>query len=116
MDFDIQLIVAWIISIAIVITIILIKYNKAKKEGKSIKNLALKVSLFIGLPIMSIPFLLNKKISLLDKFIIIVAMFIAGIVYSYGIRYSRRIFRKIMGLPPEDEHTGEVIKEDKKEK
>ncbi|MBI5665022.1 MAG: hypothetical protein HZC49_08070 [Nitrospirae bacterium] len=113
MDFDVQLMIAWVISISVVLPIIFIKYNKAKREGKSIKNLVLKVTLLIGLPIISIPFLLSGNLSLLDKLAVIVVMVIAGTVYSYGIRYSRKALRKIIGLPPEDEHTSEVIKEDK---
>lgn len=115
MNFDIQLIIAWAISISVVLPIIFIKYSKAKKDGRSIKNLVLKVTLFIGLPIISIPFLLSGKLSLLDKLAVIVVMVIAGTTYSYGIRYSRKALRKIIGLPPEDGHTGEVIKDKKKE-
>lgn len=114
MDFGIQVLLSVGIATAIGLPIALYKFEKYRKEGRSIKYLALKVSLSIGLPIVAVPFLLSPKLSISEKIIIVIAMCIAGIAYSYGIRYSRKSFRNIMGLSPEDEHTGEVIIEEKK--
>jgi len=90
-------------------------YNKYKNEGKSIKYLEFKISIAVGIPIVSIPFLLSNKLTIYHKLIIIIFMFIAGMIYACTMTAARKSFRKIMGLPPEDEHTGEVIKENKKE-
>ena len=116
MDFGIQLLVTLGIACAVCIPLVLYKYKKYRKEGKSIKYIELRVLITVGLPIMSVPFLLSNELTPLNKLIVIVLMFIAGVAYVYFITSARKSFRKIVGLPPEDEHTGEVIKEDKKEK
>jgi hypothetical protein len=89
-------------------------YNKYKREGKSVKYLEFKVSIFVIIPIASIPFLLSDNLSILYKLLIIFSMLIAGVIYAYTMTSARKTFRKIMGLPAEDEHTGEIIKEEKK--
>lgn len=114
MDFDTQLLIAFGLSCAIGIPITLYKYNKNKRDGKSIKYLELKVLISVALPILSIPVLLSNM-SFKWKIIAIFAALIGIVSYVYSITSSRRTFRKVLGLPPEDENTGEVIKGDKKE-
>lgn len=43
-------------------------------------------------------------------------MAIGGLAYLTSVTSARKSFRKILGLPPEDEDTGEIIKEDDKKK
>lgn len=115
MDFGTQMLLAFFVTCALSIPIILYKYRKFKKEGKSVKYLEFKITMMIGLPIMSVPMLLSD-LSLKWKVIAIILAALSGIAYAYGLTSARKSFRKILGLPPEDEDTGEVIKEDKKEK
>jgi Ca2+/Na+ antiporter len=114
MDFGIQLLVTLGIACAICIPLVIYKYKEYRKKGKSIKYLELKVLITVGLPIMSVPFLLSNELTPLDKLIVIILMLITGVAYVYFITSARRSFRKIMGLSLEDEHTGEVIKDNKK--
>jgi hypothetical protein len=50
----------------------------------------------------------------LDTLFISILGLAVVIAQSFAITQSRKTFRKIFGLPPEDEDTGEVIKEDNK--
>jgi len=59
--------------------------------------------------------LLSDVFSALEKLGVVVVAIIAGLVNDYSVTSARKSFRKILGLPPEDENTGEVIKKDKKE-
>jgi len=114
MDLQTQLIIALGLAFAVGIPILLYMHNRYKKEGKSVKYLEFKVAIVVGIPIVSIPFLLSDNLSILDKVLLVISMLIAGVMYGYTMTSARRTFRKIMGLPPEDEHTGEVIKDNKK--
>jgi hypothetical protein len=116
MDFRMQLVAALIVACAIAMTVEIIKKKQYKKERRSIKYLAYKVFIIVMLPIISIPFLLTDVLSPLDKLIVIGLMFLSGLGYLYYVTSARKTFRKILGLPPEDEDTGVVIKEDKKGK
>ena len=109
-----QILVAMVVSAIIVIPISIYKHIKYRKEGKSVKSLALKLTLKIGLPIISIPILLSDVLSWPWKIGIITLMGLGGILYLTGIEDTRDVIRKILGLPPVDEHTGQVIKEETK--
>ena len=113
MDFGVQILVAFGITCSIGMPIAFYMYKKYRKQGKSTQYLSSKVAIIVGLPIISIPFLLSDKLSLFNKLIAIILMLISGIAYAYTINASRKIFRKVIGLPKENEHTGEVIKEEK---
>lgn len=114
MDFGVLLLIAGAIIVAVGLPITFYTYNKYRKLGKSVKYLEFKIAFAVGLPIFTIVVFLNEELSVQTKFIMIFAMAITGIVYAYTITFTRKILRKIMGLPSEDEHTGEVIKDDKK--
>ena len=105
MDFGVQLLIALGITCVIGLPILFYRYNKYKKEGRSVKYLEFKVAIIVGLPIISTLVLLNKEISILTKLIMILAWVISGIAYAYFLTSARKTFRKIMGLHPEDEHT-----------
>jgi len=116
MDFDIQLLIALVATCAIGIPITLYKYKKYRKEGRSIKYLASKVAIVVAIPVMLVLVLLQDELSLTQKLVAVIAALISMVVYAYVITAARKSFRKILGLSPEDEHTGEVMKEDKKKK
>ncbi len=116
MDFRIQLILALIASLIVAYPVYFIMLRKYKREGRSIKYLIYKVCIIVMTPILSIPVLLSDVFSPFDKTIVIILGIAGGVIYLYSVTSARKSFRKILGLPPEDEHTGEVIKEDKKEK
>jgi hypothetical protein len=88
--------------------------KKYKEEGRSIKYLDLKVGFFVGFPIILTPLLLSD-LSILAKAVIGLLMAVGMVAYRYGFDASSRSFRRLMGWPPEDEHTGEAIKDEKKE-
>jgi len=113
-DFGIQLLIAFIVMCAIFIPTYLYKYKKYKKEGKSIKYLEFKIAIIVAIPIYSILLLLRNDLSFLQKIFLIIIALIGMIAYAYFIHSARRSFRKTMGLPLEDEHTGEVIKDEDK--
>jgi|GEM_PF-2145713 len=92
----------------------IVKRRRYKKEGKSIKYLDIEVFIKIGFPIIIILILLNDKLTVLDTLFISILGLAVVIAQSFAITQSRKTFRKIFGLPPEDEDTGEVIKEDNK--
>ena len=110
-DFDTQLLIAFTLICAIAIPTILYKLKKYTKEGKSIKYLGFKVTIAVAIPILSVVLLLRKELSLLDKIYIIIIAVVGMVAYAYFITSARRSFRKTMGLPLEDEHTG-LIKKD----
>jgi len=109
LDTGLQFLIAAIIACIIGIPILFHKHNKYKQEGKSIKYLELKILITVGIPIMSVPVLLSNA-SLVWKIFTIIVMVLSGSAYVYSIASARKTLRKIMGRPPEDEHTGEVIK------
>jgi hypothetical protein len=109
MDIGAQLVVSMIVGISIGIPIYLTLFNKYRKVGKSIKYLEFKIAIYVVLPIMSIPILFSNR-TLPFKLLTILAMFLSAIIYAYNITSARRTFRKVMGLPPENEDTGEVEK------
>lgn len=115
MDFPEQLILALAASIAVFYPVYFFLIKKYKKQGKSIKYLMPKLFIFIGIPILSVPVLLSDVFAPLEKLIVMTVAIIAGLANYYSVTAARKSFRKILGLPPEDEDTGEVIKEDKKE-
>ena len=113
MDFGIQMFIGFLVTCATGIPIVLHKYKKYRKEGKSIKYLEFKIAIAVGMPIASILVLLSNM-SFIRKLLAIILMFIAGVIYAYSLHSGRKAFRKILGLPPEDGHTGEVIKDEDK--
>lgn len=115
-EFDVQLLIAFAIFCIIGVPVLLLTYKKYRRMKKSIKYLEFKIAILIAIPILSILLFLRKELSFLEKLSILILAFIGMVAYAYFITSARRSFRKIMGLPLEDEHTGEVIKEDKKDK
>jgi ABC-type amino acid transport system permease subunit len=115
MNFGIQMILALLITCVIGIPITLHKYKQYRKEGKSVKYLEFKVAIAVGMPIMTIPILLSAM-TVIWKVIALIAMLLSGIAYAYSVTSARKAFRKMVGLPPEDEDTGEIIKGDDKQK
>lgn len=115
-NFDKISLVMLIIAVAIGETLYFILRKKYKKQGKSIKHLECKIFLVVVLPIVSIPFLITPVIPLWAKLGGVALGCIVGFFYLYSIAAARKAFRKIFGLSPEDEHTGDVIKGDRKEK
>ena len=115
MDFGIQMLIAFFLTCVIGLPIYIYKYKQFRKEGKSIKYLEFKVVIAIGIPITSIPVLLSDM-SPLWKIIAIISMLLSGIAYGYSLTSARKSIRNILGLSPEDEDTGEVIKEEDKKK
>ncbi len=113
MDFKIQLILALIASLIVAYPVYFVMVKKYKMEGRSIKYLIYKVCIIVMTPILSIPFLLTNVLTPLDKIIVVLLMIGGGSAYLYSVTAARKSFRKILGLPPEDEHTGEVIKDKK---
>jgi hypothetical protein len=89
--------------------------EKAKREGRSIRYIPTKVVIFVGVVFYLVlaPFT-NMPIWL--WLIIACVGLAAGVLQVYNLRLQRRTFRKIFRLPPEDEDTGEVIKEKEKKK
>jgi hypothetical protein len=116
MEFPEQLLLAIACSIVVFYPVYFILLKKYKKQGRSIKYLMPKLFIFIGIPILAIPVLLSDIFSSLEKLLLIIVATIAGLINYHSTTTARKTFRKIMGLPPEDEHTGEVIKDDTKEK
>lgn len=112
-DFGAQLLIALALICVIGVPTILYKLKKYIKEGKSIKYLELKVMITVAIPIFSILLLLRKELSFIDKIFILLVALIGMIAYAYSITSARKSFREMTGLPPEDENTGEVIKEEK---
>lgn len=115
MDFDTQLMIAFAVFCIIGIPTLLYVYKRYRKMGKSIKYLEAKIGLAVAVPIFLILLLLRDDLSWREKISLIILAMVGMVAYVYGINFARKAFRKIMGLPPEDEHTGEVIKEKKKE-
>lgn len=113
MDIGTQLVLAVLIACAIGMPIYFFMCRKYKKEGKSIKYLDLQIFFIVGFPIVLIPVMLSGELSFFDKVIIIILA--TGVVCAQSIivRRSRKALRKFTGLPPEDEHTGEVMKKKK---
>jgi len=70
------------------------------RPGKSIKNLEYKIAYSIILPIISIPILLTPVIPFLEKVLGIAVIGIAGGLHMASLHYTRKSFRKILGLPP----------------
>lgn len=116
MDFGVQVLAAVGIACIVGLPIAFYLYKKYRREGRSIKYLEFKIAIVVGLPIVSIPFLLSDKLTIVNKLLAIILMLISGIIYAYAITSGRKTFRKIIGLSPEDEHTGEVIKDKGKTK
>lgn len=109
------------ISLAALITAIIIGETvyftlkkRYKRQGRSIQYLEYKVAIAIVLPLVSLPFLLTNVISLWAKIGGLFLGCIIGIFYLASINAARRTFRNILGLPPEDEDTGETEKKDEK--
>jgi len=115
MGIDLQIIVAVIFSCALAIPACLILCKRAKINRISIKYIPLKVFIIIGVPILSLPFLLSNKITWLTKLEIVSGGLVAGIIYFICITASTNSFRKQLGLHPVNEDTGEIMsdKEDK---
>lgn len=114
--FAIRMLIAIFVYFITVLPIIYFRTKKFLREGKSIKYLWLKVATMVGLPILSIPFLLSKSLTWSDKLIGIILAGMAGTLYVIGIDVIRDSVRRIFGLPPIDENTGKVIEEKDKEK
>jgi hypothetical protein len=114
MEFRMQFAIAAIVACVIAIPITIAQYKEFQAEGKSINYLSLKMFIAIIFPVMSIPVLLSKELSIGYKLLMISSMVAAGSAYICSVTSARKAFRKILGLPPEDDVTGEVIKEDKK--
>ena len=89
--------------------------NRARSKGISIKYMPVIVFIVIGMPIMAIPFLTDNKTTWLNKLGILLVMLIAGVINYLGTIASRNSIRKLYGLPPVNEDTGEIerIKLDK---
>jgi len=115
-DFDTQIMIAFALICVIGIPIYLYKFKKYRRESKSIKYLEFKIAIAVTIPILSILLLLRKELSVLQKISLIILAFLGMVAYAYFITSARKSFRKIMGLSPEDEDTGEVIKEENKAK
>jgi len=64
----------------------------------------------IVLPMLSIPIILSN-LSWLWKVVIIVIAALGGALWGIGIDAMQKALRKIFGLPPIDEDTGQVVKE-----
>jgi len=116
MDFGLQLIVALAIALAVVYPLYFSMAKKYRMEGRSIKYLWHKLCIGVMMPILSIPILLSDVFPPLHKVVVILVAALAGLANLYSVTSARKSFRKILGLPPEDEHTGEVIKEEDKKK
>jgi hypothetical protein len=115
MTFPEQILLALISSLALVYPIYFMLRKKYKSQGKSIKYLIPKLCIFIVTPILSIPVLLSDVFDSLEKLVLIIVTIIGGLANYYSTTLARKSFRKVLGLPPEDEDTGEVIKDEKKE-
>ena len=115
-DFDKQLIIVMAVAILICEPLYFILKKRYKKQGRSTKYLIYKICFAIGLPIVTIPVLLTGVIPFWGKVMTVALGCIVGYLYLASITSARKSFRKILGLPPEDEDTGEVIKGDEKKK
>lgn len=116
MDFDTQLIIALIVAGSLC-TFLDVKLTRSyKKQGKSIKYLQVQIIFGVGTPIMAIPALLSDVIPLWAKIVGFFSVSIVSCLQLASLISARKSFRKILGLPPEDEHTGEIIKEEDKKK
>lgn len=113
--FVIRMLVAIFISFCIVLPVIYFRARKLIREGKSVKYLPIKIATAIGLPILSIPILLSN-IFWLWKILIILIAAMGGVSWVIGVDATQKALRKIFGLPPIDENTGEVIEKKYKEK
>ncbi len=102
---------AFLMTCVIGLPLTFFKYRQYKKTGKSIKYLEFKIALAVGMPIISVPILLSNM-SIKWKLIAIILMLLSGVSYAYSLTSARKCFRKILGLSPEDEDTGEVIRKD----
>ena len=76
MDFGVKLLIALGLTCAIGIPIYVIKFNRYRKDKKSVKYLEFKVAIIVGLPIVSMPILLSDDISILTKIIMVLAWII----------------------------------------
>jgi len=114
MPFQGQIFFAWVAACAICIPMLLYLRKKYKEEGRSIKYLDLKVMFFVVFPILLVPPLLSDM-TILEITVIGLLAAVGMVAYRYGFDASSRSFRRLMGWPPEDEHTGEAIKDEKKE-
>ena len=115
-DFEKQLLIVFVVANAIGLPLYYILKKRYIKQGKSIKNLEYKIAYAIVLPIISIPALLTPVIPFWGKALGIALTGIAGWFYMASSRSAQTSFRKILGLPPVDEHTGEVIKKEEQDK
>lgn len=113
-DFEIQILVAGVAALLIGYPVEIIKRRQYLKEGRSIQYLTLKVFFFIGFPILSIPALLSEVFPVWAKLSAMVLVAIVAFLDYVSINLARKTGRRFLGLPPEDEHTGEVIKDDEK--
>lgn len=112
MDFKYKYLLSVIISLAIGLFLVHFLVKNAKREGKTIKYIPLKAILFTVFPTV-IFFIFLSEMPLIAKTGGIFVVLIGGIAQFYNLITQRKNFRKIFGLPPEDEDTGEVIKKDK---
>jgi len=103
--------IALLLSLIISIPATYLKTKKLLREGKSIKNLPIKMSLKITIPILAIPVLLSH-LSWLWKITAIVLAGLGGISYIIGIESAQKAMRQMLGLPPIDEDTGMPVKEE----
>lgn len=111
-----EMLVADFVSLCIGIPVGIYKTKRYIKEGKSIKNLPRKVLLTIVLPIICIPFLLSN-LYWPWKILMIVGGALVGVSNLIGIDAAQTGLRQMLGLPPIDEDTGQVVKDkDDKEK
>lgn len=102
-DFDVQLLIAFVVMLVIFIPTYLYKYRKYNKEGKSTRYLEFKIGGAIAFPILTIMVLLRKDLPFTGKLFILLIAFIGMIAYAWFITSARRSFRKAMGLSLEDE-------------
>jgi hypothetical protein len=113
MDFRTTFVISLIITLIITNLLVYFLLKKAKREKKSIRNIPLRAFLYAFLPFI-IFLMITADISIVAKIIGVILATLGGIAQIYNLRAQRKAFRKIFDLPPEDEDTGEVIK-DKKE-
>jgi hypothetical protein len=112
-EFDKHLIIAMVVALVIGMPLERVLKKRYKKQGRSIKYLTYKIYLLVIIPIVSIPFLLADVIPFWAKVAGVALGCIVGYFYLASVTSARKSFRKILGLSPEDEHTGEVIKHSK---
>lgn len=105
-----QLFISAIAAITVCIPLYYYKAKQYRKAGRSVKYLELKLVLLLS-PLILAPLLISKELPVIVKIIIFIASITAVILYYLSLIATHNRRRKLLGLPPRDEHTGLVIRD-----